>query len=150
MTTERGSAMTTDLSTSASVTIDASPADVWRALTTPSLIKQWFFGVDTRTDWTEGSEIVHTGEWQGKPYVDKGTIVRFEPERLLVHTHWSDISGVPDRPEHYQEVTWSLAGRDGKTELTVSETNLPSEQTKSVSESSWQTVLRNLKELVES
>jgi uncharacterized protein YndB with AHSA1/START domain len=142
--------MPTDLNASASVEIQAPPTDVWRALTTPSLIKQWFFGVETRTDWMEGSEIVHTGEWQGKPYVDKGTIVRFEPETLLVHTHWSDLSGLPDRPEHYQEVTWALAERNGKTELTVSETNLPSEQAKAVSETSWTTVLRNLKELLES
>ena len=141
--------MPTDLNASASVEIHAPPTDVWRALTTPSLIKQWFFGVETRTDWMEGSEIVHTGEWQGKPYVDKGTIVRFEPETLLVHTHWSDLSGLPDRPEHYQEVTWALAERNGRTELTVSETNLQSEQAKTISETSWTTVLRNLKELLE-
>lgn len=97
--------MPTDLNTSATVEIEAPNAEVWRALTTPSVIKQWFFGVDTRSDWTEGSDIVHTGEWQAKPYVDKGTIVRFEPERLLVHTHWCDLSGLADRPEHYQEVT---------------------------------------------
>ena len=141
--------MPTDLNARASVEIEAPVAEVWQALTTPSVIKQWFFGVDTRSDWTEGSDIVHTGEWQGKPYVDKGTIVRFEPERLLVHTHWSDLSGLPNRPEHYQEVTWALAARDGTTELTVSETNLPSEQAKAVSETSWTTVLGNLKELLE-
>ena len=141
--------MPTDLNASASVEIEAPVAEVWQALTTPSVIKQWFFGVDTQSDWTEGSGIVHTGEWQGKPYVDKGTIVRFEPERFLVHTHWSDLSGLADRPEHYQDVTWALAERDGTTVLTVSETNLPSEQAKTVSETSWTTVLGNLKELLE-
>jgi hypothetical protein len=64
-----------------------------------------FFGVEIQTDRT-GSSLVHTGEWQGKPYEDKGTIVRFEPEELLVHTHWSPLSGLPDRPENYQQVTW--------------------------------------------
>lgn len=95
--------MKTDISTSSSVAIDASVDDVWRAITTPELIKQWFFGVDTETDWKQGSPIVHTGEWQGKPYVDKGEIVRIEPRHVLVHTHWSDLSGTPDSPEHYQE-----------------------------------------------
>lgn len=138
-----------DLSASTSVEIDASPAEVWRALTTPGVIKQWFFGVDTYTDWKVGSSIVHTGEWQGKPYEDRGTIVRFDPEKALVYTHWSDLSGLPDRPEHYQEVTWTLVERGEKTELTVSEKNLPSQQAKAVSETSWATVLRNLKELLE-
>jgi uncharacterized protein YndB with AHSA1/START domain len=95
----------TDLGTSATTTIEAPVRDVWRALTTPELIKKWFFGVDTETDWSPGSPIVHRGEWQGTPYQDRGGMVAIDPPRLLVHTHWSDLSGTPDRPEHYQEVT---------------------------------------------
>jgi uncharacterized protein YndB with AHSA1/START domain len=138
-----------DLATTNSITIDAPIDDVWKALTTPELIKQWFFGVDTETDWQVGSPLVHRGEYQGKPYVDKGEIVRFDPPKLLVHTHWSDLSGKPDNPEHYQEVAWELAERDGATELTIAERNLPSEDAKAVSEQSWTTVLHNLKDLLE-
>jgi uncharacterized protein YndB with AHSA1/START domain len=78
-----------DLATRASVTIDAPIDEVWNALTTPELIKRWFFGVDTETDWQVGSPLVHRGEWQGKPYEDKGTILASEPPTKLVHTHWS-------------------------------------------------------------
>ena len=138
-----------DLATSASVTIDAPIDEAWNALTTPEVIKRWFFGVDTETDWQVGSPLVHRGEWQGKPYEDKGTILAFEPPTKLVHTHWSPASGEPDRPEHYQEVTWSLAERDGRTVLTVAETNLPSQEAKEISEQSWKAVLNNLKELLE-
>jgi uncharacterized protein YndB with AHSA1/START domain len=138
-----------DLNTSASVTIHAPAQEVWRALTTPETIKRWFFGVETETDWTPGSSIVHRGEYQGKPYVDKGEIVRFEPPELLVHTHWSDASGTPDDPEHYQEVTWALTEREGATELTISERNLPSEEAKAVSEQSWKAALESLKALLE-
>ena len=138
-----------DLGTTASVTIGAAIEDVWKALTTPALIKRWFFGVDTETDWQVGSPLVHRGEWHGKPYEDKGTILRFEPPTTLVHSHWSPASDVPDRPEHYQEVTWSLSERDGETTLTVAETNLPSQEAKAISEESWKAVLNNLKELLE-
>lgn len=141
--------MPTTLNLKHSVTIEAPPTKVWEALTTPDLIKQWFFGVDTETDWKEGSPIVHRGEWQGKPYEDKGVIVTFEPERALVHTHWSPASGLPDSEENYQRVAWTLSGDDGKTELTVTETNLPSEEAKSTSESSWEMVLGKLKTLLE-
>ena len=138
-----------DLRTTASVTIGVPIEDVWNALTTPDLIKEWFFGVDTESDWRVGSSLVHRGEWQGTPYEDKGTISRFEPPTLLMHSHWSPASGLPDRPEHYQEVTWSLSERDGETTLTVSETNIPSEEAKAISEESWKVVLDNLKQLLE-
>jgi uncharacterized protein YndB with AHSA1/START domain len=141
--------MTNDLGASSSIIINAAIEEVWKAITTPELIKQWFFGVDTESDWKVGSPLVHRGDWQGKPYVDKGEIVRIDLPRLLVHTHWSDLSGKPDSPENYQEVSWVLSERDGATELTITEHNFPSEETKAVSEESWKTVLNNLKELLE-
>ena len=76
----------TDIAAESSTTIDAPIEEVWRALTTPDVIKEWFFGVDTETDWRVGSPLIHRGEYQGKPYEDKGEIVRFDPPKRLVHT----------------------------------------------------------------
>ena len=137
------------LDTASTITIDAPIEKVWEALTTPELIKQWFFGVDTTTDWKVGNPIIHRGEWQGKPYEDKGKILLFQPPTLLAHSHWSSISGLPDREENYQQVTYALATRDGKTEMTIIEVNLPSEEGKAISDKSWKMVLQSLKELVE-
>jgi uncharacterized protein YndB with AHSA1/START domain len=139
----------TDISTSASIRINASAEEVWKAITTPELIKQWFFGVDTVTDWEVGGPLVHKGEYQGQPYEDKGEVLRFEPPKLLVHSHWSPVSGKPDTPENYEEVTWALSDKNGATELTITEHNLASEEAKAASEASWKTVLNNLKELLE-
>lgn len=141
--------MSDELRTRAEIRIDAPAEQVWSALTTPELIKRWFFGVDTETDWTEGSPIVHRGEYQGTPYEDKGTIVKVDAGRLLVHTHWSPVSGLPDSPENYQEVSWALSERDHRTELVVTEVNLPSEAAKEVSAQGWRTALAALKELLE-
>ena len=141
--------MSREISTRASVTIEAPADEVWKALTTPALIKHWFFGVDTETDWKVGSPIVHRGEYRGQPYEDVGTIERMEPGRLLVHTHWSQASGLPDRPENHQEVTWALSGSDGVTELSVTERNLPSEDAKNVSDQAWAAALAALKQLLE-
>jgi uncharacterized protein YndB with AHSA1/START domain len=139
--------MKDDLGTEDSITIEAPIDKVWEALTSPELIKQWFFGVDTMTDWKAGSPIVHRGEYQGKPYEDKGNIL--QPPRLLVHSHWSPVSGLPDTPENYQRVSWELSERDGETELTIREVNLPSEEAKATSAKSWRIVLENLKKLLE-
>jgi uncharacterized protein YndB with AHSA1/START domain len=141
--------MAGDLRTEESVTIGAPIRRVWEALTTPDLIKQWFFGVDTETDWKEGSPIVHRGEYQGRPYEDKGKILEIEPPRLLVHSHWSPVSGLPDAPENYERVSWELSERDDGTELTIRESNLASEEAGATSEQSWRLVLENLKKLLE-
>jgi uncharacterized protein YndB with AHSA1/START domain len=138
-----------DLTTEQSVTISAPIERVWEALTNPGLIKRWFFGVETVTDWAVGSPIVHRGEYQGRPYEDKGTILQIDPPRLLVHTHWSPVSGLPDAPENYERVSWELSERAGVTELTVREANLGSEEAKAASEQSWRIVLGNLTKLLE-
>jgi uncharacterized protein YndB with AHSA1/START domain len=139
---------TTDQLTT-SVRVDAPIEDVWNAITTPDVIKRWFFGVDTTSDWTVGSPLVHTGEYQGRPYVDKGEILRIDPPRLLEHSHWSDVSGKPDRPDSYQLVTWELTEQDGGTELRVSERNLPSREAAETSEAAWSAALGKLKEILE-
>lgn len=131
------------------ITIQAPAQKIWEALTTPKLIKKWFLGVDTESDWKKGSMLVHRGEYNGKPYEDKGVIVEIEPPKRLVHTHWSAGSGKPDKPENYETVTYTLKEKNGVTELSVAEANLPSEKARAASEEIWKKVLGNMKELVE-
>jgi uncharacterized protein YndB with AHSA1/START domain len=132
-----------------SIAINAPTSKVWDALTNNIKRKQWFFGVDTKTDWKPGSSIVHTGEYEGKPYEDKGEILEIEPNRLLVHSHWSKTSGTPDRPENYQNVSFFLTEDDGKTTLTLAESNFPSDKARKMSEQAWDQALKGLKQLVE-
>jgi uncharacterized protein YndB with AHSA1/START domain len=139
----------TDLELTTSVTIEAPIERVWEAITDPGLIERWFFGVDTETDWRVGGPLVHRGEYQGTPYEDKGTVLAFEPPRLLRHTHWSSVSGLPDADEHYQTVSWSLSEDDGGTRLTITEINLPSEDAAKTSAQGWAAALDQLKKLLE-
>ena len=132
-----------------SVTINAPATKVWDAMTRNEKRKEWFFGVDTQTDWKEGSPIHHSGEYEGKPYRDKGEILEIEPGRMLVHSHWSDMSGLPDKPENYQTVTFMLNETDGVTDVTVAESNHPNAKAREVSEGMWQKALEGLKRLVE-
>jgi len=132
------------------VCIHAPAERVWEALVTPAILKQWFFGVDTETDWKVGSRLVHRAPMAGKAYEDKGVVLAFEPPRLLSHSHWSPFSGRADRPENYETVTYGLAVRAQDTDLTVSEVNLPSEEARVISEKNWRGALRKLKDLVES
>ncbi|HZP19502.1 MAG TPA: SRPBCC domain-containing protein [Bauldia sp.] len=133
----------------ASVTIKAPAKKVWDTLTKPSLRKKWFFGVDTETDWKVGSPIIHRGEFQGKPYQDKGVVKQFEPEKRIVHTHWSAMSGRPDKPENYETVTYSLTEKNGATEVDVAEVNVASDEQRATSEKMWKQALAELKKVAE-
>jgi uncharacterized protein YndB with AHSA1/START domain len=123
--------------------------EAWDALTRPELIRRWFFGVDTRTTWMEGTPITHRGEYQGKPYEDRGEILKFIPPKLLSYSHWSSMSGLPDREENYQHVTYSLVSKGRSTELTLTEENLPGEEAQELSEKSWDIALEMLKQMLE-
>ena len=134
----------------ASTTIHASASRVWDALTQPQLIKQYFFGTNVVTDWKVGSPIYYKGEWQGRSYEDKGTVVTVEPNKRLVSTHWSPLAGVPDTPENYHTVTYLLSEHDGSTDVTIMQDNNASEEEKQHSEQNWKMVLAGLKKLLES
>ncbi|HLO27816.1 MAG TPA: SRPBCC domain-containing protein [Anaerolineales bacterium] len=133
----------------ATTTIHTSPARVWAAITKPDLIKQYLFNTDVITDWKVGSPIIYRGEWQGKPFEDRGTILEFEPEKQLVSTHWSPLSGVPDTPENHHTVAYQLLQRDGETEVTITQDNNATEEEKKESEQIWSAALANLKEMLE-
>src|SRR5216684_1074674 len=90
------------------ISINAPAAKIWEALTKPELIKQYLFGTQVTTDWKVGSPIIYKGEWQGKSYEDKGKILKIEPNKLIVSTYWSSMSGMPDAPENYKTVSYEL------------------------------------------
>ena len=90
--------MTATFIAKATITVNTPASKVWDALTDPRLIKQYLFGTDVTTDWKVGSSITYKGEWEGKAYEDKGKILQVEPEKLLVTTFWSAMSGLPDTP----------------------------------------------------
>ena len=133
----------------ASTTINAPASKVWDALTKPELIKQYMFGTDVISDWKVGSEILYRGEWQGKPFEDKGKILEMKKEKTLVSTHWSPLSGVPDSPENYHTVSYHLTEKDGKTEVTLTQDNNANEEEKAHSEQNWRQMLDGLKKLLE-
>jgi uncharacterized protein YndB with AHSA1/START domain len=133
-----------------SVWISAPPAKVWGALVNPATIKTYMFGTRAVSQWTPGSPITFKGEWQGKPYEDHGTILRLEPERVLEYTHFSPLSGLPDRPENYHTVTFELsAGGNNVTVLTLTQDNNTTEHAREHSEKNWGTMLADLKKLLE-
>ena len=57
-----------EITAEATVEINAPPSEVWRSLTDPDRIKEYYLGAEVQTDWQVGSPITFKGEWDGKSY----------------------------------------------------------------------------------
>ena len=129
--------------------IDAGPERVWDVITDPAAVKEFMFGATLQTDWRVGSPITWQGEWEGKPFQDKGRILEVEPGRKLVYTHFSPLSGQEDRPENYHTLEWTLEDQGGTTRVTLAQDNNPSEEAAAHSKGMWDKLVADVKALAE-
>ncbi len=132
-----------------STTVNAPIAKVWAGLVDPDMIKQFMFGTEAVSDWKVGSSIVWRGIWGGKPYEDKGTILKIEPEKVLEYSHYSPLSGLPDKPENYHNLTFELSAQGNDTLLTLSQDNNSSKKAQEHSKKMWEAMLESIKQLLE-
>jgi uncharacterized protein YndB with AHSA1/START domain len=128
--------------------ISAPPERVWEALTDPDQLKKLWFGAEVTTDWKQGSPITWSGEWEGKPYQDKGEILEVDPGRRLKFTHFSPLTGQPDVPENYHTLTYELTG-DATTHLKLTQDNNASEDEAKHSQDMWEMLVAKVKEAAE-
>jgi uncharacterized protein YndB with AHSA1/START domain len=136
-------------SSSASILIRAPRQQVWEALTKPELVQKYFFGTLLTTDWSIGSSITFRGVWEGKAYEDLGTVRSFDPPRTLSYDYWSNFSGIEDKPELRQLISYELADEEGGVRVTIRQSNVDTQERADHSAKNWQTVLDGLKSLAE-
>jgi len=141
--------MSNEFPAKSTTVVNAPPSKVWDALTNPGLIKQYLYGTQVTSDWKAGSPITYKGEWEGKSYEDKGEILQIEPNKLLVSSFWSSLTGLPDVPENYKTVRYELSPEGSGTKLTITQDNNSTQEEADHSTQNWNTVLDKLKELLE-
>ncbi len=128
----------------ATAVVPATPEQVWRALTDPVLVKEYFHGTTVTTDWQQGSAITYSGEWEGKPHQDKGIVLEVDEPRLLVTSFYSPMSGLPDAPKNYQTVSYAIDPVEGGCRVTVTQDNNASDEAAAHSSGNWQLILDGL------
>jgi uncharacterized protein YndB with AHSA1/START domain len=141
--------MMTGIIATADIEISAPRERVWEALTDPDKIAKYMFGATVETDWRPGSSITWSGEWEGKPYRDKGKILENDPPQRLVVTHFSPLTGQEDRPENYHTVAYELIDRDGSTRVELNQDNNGDQDEADRASANWTIMLTGLKETVE-
>jgi uncharacterized protein YndB with AHSA1/START domain len=139
----------------ASEVIEGDPAQVWEALLDPEKIRQYYLGAEVKTDWKVGGPITWRGEWDGKPYSDKGEVLDVQPSRHLSYSHWSPMTGTEDAAENYHQIDIDLLPVDGGTEVRLRQSNLMGgvtegdRKSRPEFEKNWRTVLQGLRKVVE-
>jgi len=94
------------------------------------------------------------GNFQGRPFNDKGRVLVFEPTSRLSFSHWSELAGDADVPQNYHVVSFELLPRGKTTVVTLTQSNLvggpkPSNiKHKSEYEKNWNGVLDGLATVV--
>lgn len=128
----------------ASALVAATPEQVWRALTDPTLVKSYFFGTELETDWEIGSPISYSGEFDGKAYRDKGFVLEYDRPRRLVTSFFSPSSGKEDVAENYQKVSYEIVPVGDGSQVTITQDNNVSDDAADHSSANWQMILDGL------
>lgn len=140
--------MQTNFRSTYQTTIKAPVEKVWDALTNPEMVRQYFFGTNLQTDWKAGSPVYFKGEYEGKPYQDKGIVQEFLPNKILSFTYLSNWSDLEDKPENYLLVIYEVKQVNDGTELTITQSNYDEEKARHSSEN-WRVIIEGLKKLIE-
>jgi len=122
-------APTTGRTFTRAITIDAPVAKVWQALTDPAIMKTWMAETEIEiiTDWKVGAPIVIRGDLHGIQFENTGTVLWFEPGRLLSYSHLSSTSRLPHLTENFSVLEFALLPEADRTTLTVTLRNFPNE-----------------------
>ena len=139
-----------NLITETSVSVDATSAQVWIALTTPKMVNKYLMETDVTTEWKERSVITYSGEYERKKCPNKGIIKKIDPEIIMQSTYWRSMGGKEDKPENNNLVIYNIPKRDDKTLITLSHNNNVTGKEKEHSTENWKMVVKKLKEVFES
>jgi uncharacterized protein YndB with AHSA1/START domain len=132
--------------------INAPPSAVWEALTNPDTWSQWSSPHQTSTvtsDYQLGSPITFTGTWDRRKYLDKGVILALDPEKHFSYNMWSKLSRLPDEPENYTLVDFTLTPTPSGTTLTLTHSNFQNYAIYGHANFYWATALHRIKTLLE-
>jgi uncharacterized protein YndB with AHSA1/START domain len=127
--------------------IRTSPEELWRALTDPSFMSQYWFGSHGESEWTPGSNWKLVGA-DGK-VSDAGQIVESDPPRRLV-IRWRHMTKPELVAEGDSVCEMELEQADGAVKLSITHSvqRDPSKLVEAVS-GGWPKILSNLKSLLE-
>lgn len=127
--------------------IKTTPKNLWHALTTPQILKQYWMGMDTEVDWKVGS--AWTLKFPDGRIADAGEIVEYNPQKRMV-IKWRNEWKPEWKEEGFSLCTFDLEPGEGSVKLTVTHgMNVSDSKLIESVSGAWPICLSNLKSLLE-
>ncbi|MGE5179754.1 MAG: SRPBCC family protein [Bacteroidota bacterium] len=127
--------------------IRTTPARLWKALTEPEFIRQYWFGTTVECDWKKGSPWKMVGS--DGSLMDSGEILEIDPPRRMV-IRWQNEWKPELKAEGKSRCTITLEPVDDAVKLTiVHEIDRPDSRFITAVSQGWPRIASNLKSLLE-
>jgi uncharacterized protein YndB with AHSA1/START domain len=137
---------------SSSVLINSTVPVVWEILTDPKMMSLWMgepeMQIEIETNWKLNSPIIIRG-YHHVRFENRGVVLEFEKDKRLCYTHLSSVSRLPDIPENYSKLLFTLKEGPTATELTVTVENFPTESIQKHLQFYWRGTLTRIKAVAE-
>ena len=131
------------------VAINASSAQIWHTLT--DKMAEWMSDckLEVKTTWKPQKPITFKGVWYDKHFDDKGIVLIARQEKVLRYSYLSSIAGLPDKPENYLIITFTLEPSGAETLLELTTENIHDEATYGHWNFYWTVTLGIIKRMAE-
>jgi uncharacterized protein YndB with AHSA1/START domain len=127
--------------------IKTTQESLWQALTAPKLMKLYWIGMDTETDWKRGS--TWTMKFPDGRVADAGEIMEFAPLKRIV-IKWRNEWNPELKKEGFSRCEFDLEQADDIMKLTVTHgLDVPNSKFIESVSGAWPLCLSNLKSLLE-
>ena len=130
----------------AEVVVQATPQEVWDALTNPQKTRGYYYGTDILSDWRPGSR--WTSESGDELYLE-GDLIEVDPPRRIVQTFHVAIEE-PAASDAPSKVTWEVTPVDAATTRVRMIHEGMGQATRDYVDGGWKHILAGLKRVVES
>jgi len=126
--------------------VPASVEKVWEAFATGEGFSKIYEGITVEGDWRVGGTVVWSGEWEGKAFRDEGVVIAYDQPRRFDYTYWTSFWNLPQTRENTQTISNVFEAVTGGTRVMITQTNIPSAQSRDHSVKNWGDILNRVVE----
>ncbi len=122
--------MVNDVIITRSIILQATPEQVWEALTHPRMTKQYYFNSEVHSDWKEGSALRWTGNYDGHEIDVEGKILEIVPGKRIKYSGFDRLAAGDLSRSGDIHITHEIVPQVGRTKLLTTISNFEGDESR--------------------